>query len=124
MYPFGALFANQPCIHRPGGGLAEGCWIYIYLYIHIYIYIYRERERGRERERESIYISPGNSWQFDFVGVGGCWLHVGSMLAHVGSMLAHVGPSGLQDGSRCHYVGSGWPQDGQHGLQQQILINF
>ena len=53
-----------------------------------------------------------------------CWLHVGSMLAHVGSMLAHVGPSGLQDGSRCHYVDSGWPQDGQHGLQEQILINF
>ena len=52
-----------------------------------------------------------------------CWLHVGSMLAHVGSMLAHVGPSGLQDDSRCHYVGSGWPQDGQHGLQQQMLIN-
>ena len=46
-----------------------------------------------------------------------CWLHVGSMLAHVGSMLAHVGPSGLQDGSRCHYVDSGWPQDGQHGFQ-------
>ena len=45
-----------------------------------------------------------------------CCLHVGSMLAHVGSMLAHVGPSGLQDGSRCHYVDSGWPQDGQHGL--------
>ena len=45
------------------------------------------------------------------------WVHVGSMLAHVGSMLAHVGPSGLQDGSRCHYVDSGWPQDSQHGLQ-------
>ena len=53
-----------------------------------------------------------------------CWLHVGSMLAHVGFMLAHDGPSGLQDGSRCHCVDSGWPQDGQHGLQEQILINF
>ena len=57
-----------------------------------------------------------------------CWPHVDSMLVpcwlHVGSMLTHVGPSGLQDGSRCHYVDSGWPQDGQHGLQEQILINF
>ena len=25
--PFGALLVTQPYIHRPGGGLAEGCWI-------------------------------------------------------------------------------------------------
>ena len=57
------------------------------------------------------------------VRVGSMLGHLGSMLAHVGSMLVHIGPSSLQDGSRCHYVDSGWPQDGQHGLQEQILIN-
>ena len=58
-----------------------------------------------------------------------CWLHVGSCWLHVGSCWTkwpprwpHMAPSWPKLASRCHYVGSSWPQDAQNGFQWPNFI--